>query len=182
MTFHYFAYGSNMLPARLTNRCQSATLIGTGIAANFRLGFSKASKDGSGKATLVAAPGARVYGAIFEINDSERAVLDAHEGLGHGYRRDDDFVVKGIVPGSTFLTNTYLATSLDAQLRPFDWYLAIVIAGATYHQMEEEYLVALRSTAFIEDPVMSRESRVVAMKAMQDHGIDDYRTLLENPR
>lgn len=182
MIFHYFAYGSNMLPARLINRCNSAKLIGKGIAENCRLEFSKASKDGSGKATLVGAPGARVHGVIFEINDSERAVLDRHEGLGHGYRREDNFVVERIVHGSPFLTNTYLATSLDTQLKPFDWYLAIVIAGATYHEMDKAYLAALRSTDFIEDPIKDRETRVAAIKAMQDHGIDDYRILLENHR
>lgn len=182
MTFHYFAYGSNMLPARLINRCYSARLIGTGIAPNFRLEFSKASKDGSGKATLVAAPGARLPSAIFEIDDSERAALDRHEGVGLGYRRDDAFVVEGIVPGAAFLTTTYLATSLDAQLKPFDWYLATVIAGATYHEMDETHITALRSTVFIEDTEKNRRTRIAAIKAMQDHGIDDYGTLLENPR
>lgn len=182
MMFHYFAYGSNMLPARLINRCSSARLIGTGIAPNYRLAFSKASKDGSGKATLVAARGARLPGVIFEIDDSERAALDRHEGLGLGYRREDAFVVEGIVPGSTFLTSTYLATSLDAQLKPFDWYLATVIAGASYHDLDETHIAALKSTLFIEDTEKDRNTRVVAVKAMQDHGIDDYRTLLENSK
>lgn len=171
-----------MLPARLIDRCRSARLIGTGIAPNFRLEFSKASKDGSGKATLVAAPGVRLPGVVFEIDDSERAALDRHEGLGFGYRRENDFVVEGIAPGSAFLTNTYLATSSDAQLKPFDWYLATVIAGATYHEMDEAYITALRNTIFIEDAEMDRKTRVAAIKAMKDHGIDDYRTLLGSPK
>ena len=182
MTFHYFAYGSNMLPARLIDRCRTARLVGTGIAPNFRLEFSKASKDGSGKATLAPAPGARLPGVIFEIDDSERAVLDRREGLDSGYRRDDGFVVKGIVHGNTFLTSTYLGTSSNAQLKPFDWYLATVIAGATHHGMDETHITALRGIIFIEDIETNRTTRVAALKAMQDHSIGDYRMLLKNPR
>lgn len=33
MTFLYFAYGSNMLPARLQARCGSARVIGAATAA-----------------------------------------------------------------------------------------------------------------------------------------------------
>lgn len=149
---------------------------------NFRVEFSKASKDGSGKATLVAAPGASLSGVIFEIDDAERAALDRHEGLGAGYRRDDAFAVEGLIPGSAFLASTYLATSSDAELKPFDWYLATVIAGATHHRMDEAHIAALRSTIFIEDAERDRKTRVAAIRAMKDHGIDDYRTLLENPR
>lgn len=170
-----------MLPARLVDRCHSTKLIGTGIAANFRLEFSKPSRDGSGKATLVAAPGALVPGVIFEIDDSELTALDRHEGLGLGYRRDDAFMVRGIIPRSAFLTHTYLATSLDAQLKPFDWYLATVIAGAIHHKMDEAHIAALRSTVFIEDSEADRKTRIAAINAMKDHGIPDYRTLLKNP-
>lgn len=182
MTFHYFAYGSNMLPARLINRCRSAKLIGTGIAPNFRLEFSKASKDGSGKATLVAAPDARLPGVIFEIDDPERVALDQHEGLGFGYRRDEAFVVEGIVPQSNFLTNTYLATASDAQLKPFDWYLATIIAGAIHHEIDDVHIKALKGTNFIEDNYKERKPRIDAIQAMQAHGIKDYRTLLGSPR
>lgn len=55
MTFLYFAYGSNMLPARLLGRCPSAKVVRTGVARAWSLAFSEASKDGSGKATLVIA-------------------------------------------------------------------------------------------------------------------------------
>ncbi len=176
MKFRYFAYGSNMLPARLIHRCASAKLIGTGVAPDFRLGFAKPGKDGSGKAMLVAAPGARLLGALFEIDISERAALDRHEGS--GYRRDDRFRVECPVSGAACLANTYLATSSDAQLRPFDWYLAVVIAGAIHHSMHPARVRALKDTAFIEDPETFRTTRLAAIKALQDHGISDYRTLL----
>jgi hypothetical protein len=175
MTFLYFAYGSNMLPARLLGRCPSARVVGTGVARAWSLAFSKASKDGSGKATLITAPNSAVPGVIFEIDLAEREQLDRHEGLGSGYRRDDTFAVEG----SAVPTSSYLGTSFDHTLRPFDWYLATVIAGAEYHGLETGYVAALRGMQFVEDTDLDRRTRVEAIKAMRQHGIDDYRTLLE---
>lgn len=175
MTFLYFAYGSNMLPARLLGRCPSAKVVGTGVARAWSLTFSKASKDGSGKATLVAEPNSAVPGVIFDIALAERGQLDQHEGVGFGYRRDDAFAVEG----TTVPTSSYLGTLLDHTLRPFDWYLATVIAGAEYHGLETTHVEALRGTRFVEDTDLNRKTRAAAIQAMREHGIEDYRTLLE---
>ena len=46
--------------------------------------------------------------------------------------------------GSTLLTTlTYLATRTDATLCPYDWYKALVIAGAREHGLPPEYLAAI---------------------------------------
>jgi hypothetical protein len=175
MTFFYFAYGSNMLPARLLGRCPSARVVGTGVARAWSLAFSKASKDGSGKATLVTAPNSAVPGVIFEIDLAEQEQLDRHGGVGFGYRRDDNFAIEG----SSVPTSSYLGTSLDHTLQPFDWYLATVIAGAEYHGLATAHVAALRGTRFVEDTELGRMTRVEAIGAMREHGIEDYRTLLE---
>lgn len=175
MPFFYFAYGSNMLPARLIERCPSAKVVGRGVARGWRLEFSKASKDGSGKATLLAAPNSAVPGVIFEIDLGERQQLDLHEGVGFGYRRDDVFAVEG----SPALTSTYLGTAMDEALRPYDWYLATVIAGAEHHRLDAGHIVALRTTHFLEDTELDRKTRVAAIEAMREHGVEDYRKLLE---
>lgn len=178
MTFHYFAYGSNMLPSRLLDRCPSAKLIGVALAPNFGLEFSKTSKDGSGKATLAPLDGSTVSGVIFTIDTAERAALDKHEGLGLGYRRDDEFSVRALNSGEIVETSTYLATSRDPGLMPFDWYLATVIAGALHHGFAEDHVSLLRDTAFVEDTDFDRKTRSAAIRAMRDHGIDDFRTVL----
>ena len=175
MTFLYFAYGSNMLPARLLDRCPSARALGTSIAHGQKLEFSKASKDGSGTATLVAAPNSAVPGVIFEIDLGERKQLDLHEGVGFGYRRDDAFAVEG----SPALTSTYLGNALDEALRPYDWYLATVIAGAEHHGLDAGHIAALRRIHFLEDTELDRKTRVAAIEAMREHGVEDYRKLLE---
>lgn len=175
MKFLYFAYGSNMLPARLRGRCPSAKVVRTGVARHWSLAFSKASKDGSGKATLVIAPNSAVPGVIFEIDLAERERLDRHEGLGLGYGRNDTFAIEG----STVPVSSYLSTSLDHTLRPFDWYLATVIAGAEFHGLDTAHVAALRGTRFVEDAELGRRTRLDAIEAMREYGIQDYRNLLE---
>lgn len=174
MTFLYFAYGSNMLPARLRSRCPSAKTIGAAVARDWILEFSKASKDGSGKATLAPAPSASVPGVIFEIDVAEQKRLDKHEGVGFGYRREDAFTVEGI----TVLTSSYLGTSLDRARQPFDWYLATVIAGAEHHGLNVDHVAALKRTPFVEDTDLNRKARLDAIHAMREHGIEDYRKLI----
>jgi hypothetical protein len=88
-TFLYFAYGSNMLTSRLTRRTPSATAVGIAYVEGYRLTFDKVSTDGSGKCDIEATGNAadRVYGILFRIATGEAADLDAHEGLGRGYRK-----------------------------------------------------------------------------------------------
>ena len=81
----YLAYGSNLTPARLSARVGNLDVLGTVPLPGYRLEFSKRGADGSGKCTLIAAPGSHAWGAIYRIADGAKATLDKIEGLGHGY-------------------------------------------------------------------------------------------------
>jgi len=48
----YFAYGSNMLKARLIERAPSALVRGTRYMEGYKIKHNKSSKDGSGKCNL----------------------------------------------------------------------------------------------------------------------------------
>jgi cation transport regulator ChaC len=178
VSFLYFGYGSNMLPARLCTRCPSARALGLAIARDFTLEFSKPSTDGSGKATLVPSPGSAVPGVLFEIADADREALDLHEGAGHGYRRVDDFTVEKLPAGDQGEATTYIATTTDPQLEPFDWYLAVVIAGATHHGIDGEHIARLRKCSHSIDEELERPTRLRALEAMLAHGVEDYRAFL----
>jgi len=177
MSLIYFAYGSNMLPRRLTMRCPSARVVGPAIVAGHDLQFSKVSKDGSGKATLVRAA-AETPGALFEIAEADLGALDRAEGRGLGYDRIDQFEVEIIGTGRRVRATTYLATAINRQLKPYDWYLAVVIAGAKYHELGGDYLARLQEFQHEIDPNEKRESRLGALAALQAEGFSDYRTLL----
>jgi gamma-glutamylcyclotransferase len=178
--FHYFAYGSNMLTERLRARCPSAVCVGIAEATNFALEFGKRSKDKSGKATLVATDGRNSYslGVVFEINKTEQKALDKFEGFGKGYDADDSFPARLVGDGAIIHTRTYLADALVPHLRPYDWYLALIIAGAQAHGLDRDYVTRLRQVAFDVDPDKGRPTRTFAIAALERSGFPDYETLL----
>lgn len=161
----YFAYGSNMLTAWLRSRCKSARATGIASVAGYRLAFSKRSKDGSGKAMLVASndPAARVYGILYNIDGGETDALDRSEGRGNGYERVEDFEVHA--GGNAVRVMTYLAdgAAIDAALKPYDWYLDLAVKGAEQHGLPGEYIKALRGTHSIADPDRDRPTHKRAL-------------------
>ncbi len=179
MTFLYFAYGSNMLPARLKARCASARVIGAASAPGFDLEFSKPSKDGSGKATLVTAADIATPGVLFEIAKADLDPLDRAEGAGFGYDRADDFTAEITGTGERITATTYIASMTDRQLKPFDWYLALVIAGAQHHALGDEHMERLRLIEHLIDEDHSRKTRAEALTALLAHGFDDHNVLLK---
>jgi len=161
MSFLYFAYGSNMLSSRLKNRCSSAKKLFVATADNFELNFSKRSNDGSGKGGIKSKTGSIVLGVVFQISDCDLPALDRAEGKGYGYERINDFQVSSLKEGQV-LTTTYIATDVNPNLKVYDWYLALVLAGAIENEFPRKYIKNLRSAPFEADPCKARKSRVVA--------------------
>jgi len=145
-----------MLIGRLQERCATARVLGLATAVGYLIHFGKKGRDGSGKASIrkTAARDAMVHGVLFEINVSEKAVLDRFEGHPSGYRRDDQFLVETANAMSRLEVSTYIATAnaIDGSLKPFDWYLALVIGGAIQHKLPKDYLEALITTECVRDP------------------------------
>lgn len=142
--FLYFGYGSNLLTARLKARCQSATPVCVAFAEGYRLTFAKLSVDGSGKGHLASVrKRIRQAGVLFEIDMTERRMLDSAEGLGAGYYRDDVFPVRRQDTKETVLATVYLAEKPDLTLVPYDWYLALIVAGAREHRFDRRRMRAL---------------------------------------
>ncbi len=167
--FTYFAYGSNMLTGRLRERCATARVLGLATAKGCLVHFSKKGRDGSGKASIrrTDARGAIVYGVLFEIDVSERAILDRFEGYPNGYRRDDHFIVETADDMNRLEVSTYIAAdnAIDEGLKPFDWYLALIIAGVVQHKLPDNYLEALMNIECVRDP--DRDSRRTAFKLLK---------------
>jgi hypothetical protein len=152
-------------------------VISTASAANHALEFSKKSNDGSGKATLVCHSNAiHTPGVLFEIDAGERCALDKFEGAGKGYDRIDESSVT--INGESVNASTYIASARQSDLRPFDWYLAVVIAGALEHQLGGVHLNRLRATPYSIDEDVTRKTRAAALKALADHSYYDHMVLL----
>jgi gamma-glutamylcyclotransferase (GGCT)/AIG2-like uncharacterized protein YtfP len=172
----YFAYGSNMLHQRLTARCASARVRGVAVLPAHRVGFAKYSwMDGSGKATILPARDARTEGVLYDLDDADIVTLDAIEGVGKGYRRQ---VTQVLHAGAEVDAVTYEATDPDERQKPFDWYLALVLAGALQNHLSALTLDALRTVPWEQDTVLERPGRIAAVDALTAAGHADWQRLL----
>lgn len=164
-TFLYFAYGSNMLTARLQapERCPSASPLGVAELRGHELRWHKRSKkDGSGKCDIAAstAPDASMFGVLYEIANPEKSALDHEEGLNKGYEAVD---VALLFNGTSLLARSYRATDTDPALRPYTWYHALVITGAKQHGLPAEYVAGLESVLADVDPDQTRHNNNMAL-------------------
>lgn len=170
-TFTYFAYGSNMLDERLRQRCSSARFVGTGAAAGWQLAFTKRSLDHSGKATMrpCSSSTGRVHGVLFTIDLIERPILDLAEGADYERRDNVPIEVEG---GALTYASAYIAreTAIDAGLIPYDWYRALVIAGARRHRLPADVIAMIEAVPVRPDPVLTREHRRVAIALLVETG------------
>ena len=84
----YAAYGSNMDPARMGQRCPHSPLRGTGWLVGWRLTFGGEDGWDGALSTVVEAPEAvppsQVFVALYDITDEDVDRLDEWEGVGIG--------------------------------------------------------------------------------------------------
>lgn len=149
--FFTFAYGSNMLYARMRDRCSSAESLGVAELNGYMLRWHKRSKkDGSGKCDIVSAssPQKRVFGVLYRVAMHQECLLDKAEGLGKGYT---EIKIHVLCKGKWFAAKAYQATDIDHTLKPYSWYRALVVAGAREHCLPEEYISRLKVVATQED-------------------------------
>jgi gamma-glutamylcyclotransferase len=163
-TIRVFSYGSNMLTRRLRERTPSAVAIAVGRLDGHSLRWHKRGRlDGSGKCDILATGNAAdsVHGVVFELAAADKPALDRAEGLGSGYEEKTiDVVVDG---GALMRVCAYCATDIDASLLPYDWYKAVVVAGAREHGLPGEYIRTLESVRSVPDLDPVRRARHVAL-------------------
>jgi len=143
----YFAYGSNLLVGRLTERIPGASRHGIGSLQDHRLVCDKAGRDGSAKANLRPHAGAVVWGALYTLPSGGLDRLDPFEG---GYRRAEVGIL--IRTGEIVRAVTYLSDRRTDDPTPFDWYRAMILEGARSHDLPEDYLALLEALPFRRDP------------------------------
>lgn len=69
-------------------------------------------------------------GVLFELDPEDKLALEQAEGVGAGYFEKS----VNVWTEATLVTAvTYCATDKDATLRPYQWYKALIIAGAREH-------------------------------------------------
>lgn len=157
-----FSYASNMCRERLRDRVPSARIRGRAVLAGHELRFHKESDvDGSGKADVhhTGRPKDRVWGVLARISARDRTRMDEYEGVGSGYFVDHLPVRTGdgrVVEAAAYRAQ---ASAVRPGLRPFSWYLRLVVTGALQHGLPASYVRRLRALPADPDPDAERARR-----------------------
>ena len=149
---------------RLKNRINSAEKICVTNLKGYLLMFHKVSKkDGSGKCDIINTGKLenKVYGVLFKVHSNDLEKLDKFEGLDYGYERV--LVKVTSESGETFDAETYIATDVNPDIRPYIWYKEHVLRGAKSSGLPEAYISMINAIDCDEDPDLERQMRELAI-------------------
>lgn len=141
----YLAYGSNLDPVQMQERCPGARPAGVARLAGYRLCFPRRSgKRGCGVASIVPAAGGEVWGALYDLTAQHLASLDLAEGYvpgGEPARNRYNRVLIGVdIAGTSTQAWTYLANAEPAPPLPSADYLGHLRRGARAHGLPAAYV------------------------------------------
>lgn len=152
----YFAYGSNMLTKRLQARVPSSSKVINASLNGYSIAFHKRSTDGSAKCNILSKNKSVVCGIVFNIEKTEKPVLDRAEGLGTGYMQERVTVKNK--NGQIMNPFTYIASEnyIDDSLNPYKWYKTLVLEGAIEHGLPSNYIKKIQQVKAVSDPDRKR--------------------------
>lgn len=138
----YFAYGRNMGTRAMALACPGHRCLGAAELRDHRLAFTRRSlRTGTGVADVLAAPGASVWGALYELDTSQLAAIDEKEGAGWAYERR---AVRVIAADGELEAFAYSVITPDAEhVQPSREYVQALLDGARERGLPEGYVDAL---------------------------------------
>ena len=138
----YAAYGSNMDPGQMGERCPHSPRHGTGWLEGWRLTFGGADMGWEGAmATVVEAGRERVFVVLYEVSAADEAALDQWDGATLGLYRKTKVRVStrdGDVVAWLYVLNDYEGGLPSAR------YLGIMADAAEAAGAPEDYVTWLR--------------------------------------
>ena len=139
----YAAYGSNCDPAQMLQRCPHSPTAGTGWLEGWRLTFGGEDLGWEGAlATVVQAPGERVFVALYDLTTADAAALDRWEAADTGVYRK--LKVRVHTLDRDELAWTYVIDGYEGGL-PSARYLGVLAAAAELAGAPDDYVAELRS-------------------------------------
>lgn len=161
----YFAYGSNMLTARLARRVPSVRPVGAAWLAGHTLHWHLLGNDDSGKCNVVASDCAtdRVHGVLFELDSARLERLHAAEGPAYHFLELPVATAVGEYTSAIYRGRPHW---LDDSLVPYDWYRDFVVHGGREHGLPEHWIDALARTPVQADDDTARaaENRAILIE------------------
>ncbi len=141
----YAAYGSNLDPAQMLQRCPHSPACGTGWLEGWRLTFGGEDLGWEGAvATLVESPGEHVFVGLYDLTDADVRTLDSWEGADTGLYRKIRVRVQTL--DGEVLAWVYVLDGYEGGL-PSARYLGVLAAAAETAGAPDDYVLELRSRA-----------------------------------
>jgi gamma-glutamylcyclotransferase len=159
----YFAYGANIHPGWLRRRIPHAGLLGAAALPGYRLVFRKRGRDGAARSDACPSgdPADRLPGALYSIPAADLGLLGAASA---GYRRLE--VVVESQNGPVEAVAWVAAPGEIAEgLLPWDWYVALIRAGARQLSLDEAHRRWLDTVPSRPDPDADRAAPALAVLA-----------------
>jgi gamma-glutamylcyclotransferase (GGCT)/AIG2-like uncharacterized protein YtfP len=139
----YAAFGSNLDPAQMHDRCPHSPLAGVGWLTGWRLTFGGEDLGWEGAlATLVEDPMGHVFVAVYDVTDEDERTLDQWEGADAGLYRKLRLRVS-LLEGDV-LAWIYVLDGYEGGL-PSARYLGVMAEAAESAGAPTEYVTDLRS-------------------------------------
>ena len=139
----YAAYGSNMDPEQMLERCPHSPMAGTGWLTGWRLTFGGSDIGWEGAlATVVEDPGEKVFVVLYDVNAEDERRLDRWEGSELGIHRKIRIRVDRS-DGGTELAWLYVLDAYEGGL-PSARYIGVMADAAEKAGAPEKYVHDLR--------------------------------------
>jgi hypothetical protein len=139
----YAAYGSNMDPAQMKERCPHSPAAGAGWIEGWRLTFGGEDLGWEGAlATIVEEPGCNVYVGLYDVTSLDERTLDAWEGADTGLYRKVRVRVATLEGDQ--LAWVYVLDGFEGGM-PSARYLGVLADAAEKAGAPDDYVLELRS-------------------------------------
>jgi len=148
-----FAYGSNMNPRQMADRCPSARFVCVADLADHSLDFTRKSvRRNCGVADAVASPGGKVCGVVYEVSEGDLFELDASEGFRaerytNSYWRRECIVVEVPAEGVSRTRHlqvwAYFAERQPDPPLPSHQHKELIVSGAKAWGLPQDYIAEL---------------------------------------
>lgn len=138
----YAAYGTNLDPVRMSERCPHSPLRTTGWLTGWRLTFGGEEHGWDGAlSTIVEDPLEQVFVAVYDVSEDDEDQLDAWEAADSGLYLKTRVRVSTLV--GELVTWTYVLAAYEGGL-PSASYLGVLADAAEAADAPADYVAALR--------------------------------------
>lgn len=134
----YFAYGANMDPVHMAERCPGARLLGTAVLPGHRFGIAA-----GGYGSVRPDPRGAVRGVLWELTPRDEGALDAFEDVENDFYRKSTITVERS-GGGPVEAMIYHPTD-DSPGRPAPGYLERIIEVCQALGFPREYVAGLNA-------------------------------------